>query len=270
MAEIGRNDPCHCGSGIKHKKCCLEKKNVPKQFAPPWRTYEEEWVLKEVLKESASFAAYFRSQRQKVKHQIKWSHDPSMPKGTPFACVRIGSGPKYICLRSVPPSPSDAVKIAHEIEHLVLDEEGFPNISTASTHREVGSALAAMLQDLIIDTRLITFGFDAKQKYLDELDDTMNQLKPINNPPTSRLGKILWTFNFASKILDCGLFIAETDEYRNFLSWFKTRFPEIALSGQELCYIVNEVGYDTPEKMQASFNQIIKKCRVGDILQVKA
>jgi hypothetical protein len=22
---IGRNEPCHCGSGKKYKKCCLEK-----------------------------------------------------------------------------------------------------------------------------------------------------------------------------------------------------------------------------------------------------
>ena len=22
---IGRNDPCHCGSGRKYKKCCLNK-----------------------------------------------------------------------------------------------------------------------------------------------------------------------------------------------------------------------------------------------------
>jgi len=22
--QIGRNDPCHCGSGKKYKKCCLE------------------------------------------------------------------------------------------------------------------------------------------------------------------------------------------------------------------------------------------------------
>ena len=24
-ARPGRNDPCHCGSGRKYKKCCLEK-----------------------------------------------------------------------------------------------------------------------------------------------------------------------------------------------------------------------------------------------------
>jgi SWIM/SEC-C metal-binding protein len=23
--DIGRNDPCHCGSGKKYKKCCLQK-----------------------------------------------------------------------------------------------------------------------------------------------------------------------------------------------------------------------------------------------------
>lgn len=23
MAKIGRNDPCHCGSGLKYKRCCL-------------------------------------------------------------------------------------------------------------------------------------------------------------------------------------------------------------------------------------------------------
>ncbi len=25
MAELGRNEPCHCGSGKKYKKCCLAK-----------------------------------------------------------------------------------------------------------------------------------------------------------------------------------------------------------------------------------------------------
>jgi hypothetical protein len=25
MLKIGRNDPCHCGSGKKYKKCCMNK-----------------------------------------------------------------------------------------------------------------------------------------------------------------------------------------------------------------------------------------------------
>ena len=29
MAAIGRNDPCHCGSGKKYKQCCLNKAGKP-------------------------------------------------------------------------------------------------------------------------------------------------------------------------------------------------------------------------------------------------
>lgn len=29
--KIGRNDPCHCGSGKKYKKCCMTKDNEPKK-----------------------------------------------------------------------------------------------------------------------------------------------------------------------------------------------------------------------------------------------
>ncbi|WP_202903220.1 SEC-C metal-binding domain-containing protein [Paenibacillus gorillae] len=25
MKKLGRNDPCHCGSGLKYKKCCIDK-----------------------------------------------------------------------------------------------------------------------------------------------------------------------------------------------------------------------------------------------------
>ena len=26
--KIGRNDQCHCGSGKKYKKCCMDKENI--------------------------------------------------------------------------------------------------------------------------------------------------------------------------------------------------------------------------------------------------
>lgn len=27
MGKVERNQPCHCGSGLKYKKCCESKKN---------------------------------------------------------------------------------------------------------------------------------------------------------------------------------------------------------------------------------------------------
>jgi tetratricopeptide (TPR) repeat protein len=28
MTKIGRNDPCHCGSGLKYKRCCLPREEA--------------------------------------------------------------------------------------------------------------------------------------------------------------------------------------------------------------------------------------------------
>lgn len=47
MVKIGRNDKCHCGSGKKYKKCCLDKdaqlmeKQVVHNPVTKWLTYEE-------------------------------------------------------------------------------------------------------------------------------------------------------------------------------------------------------------------------------------
>lgn len=35
MSKIGRNDPCHCGSGKKYKKCCHEKDLANVKLATP-------------------------------------------------------------------------------------------------------------------------------------------------------------------------------------------------------------------------------------------
>jgi hypothetical protein len=31
LPKIGRNEPCHCGSGLKYKRCCLEKDKLSMQ-----------------------------------------------------------------------------------------------------------------------------------------------------------------------------------------------------------------------------------------------
>lgn len=34
MSKVGRNDPCPCGSGKKHKKCCINKDKPTSKFSP--------------------------------------------------------------------------------------------------------------------------------------------------------------------------------------------------------------------------------------------
>ena len=35
MAKIGRNEPCPCGSGLKYKRCCLQKDKTEESAASP-------------------------------------------------------------------------------------------------------------------------------------------------------------------------------------------------------------------------------------------
>jgi len=39
QAELGRNDPCHCGSGKKYKKCCMAKDEAAER-----KVLDEKWA----------------------------------------------------------------------------------------------------------------------------------------------------------------------------------------------------------------------------------
>ncbi len=40
MKKMGRNEPCHCGSGRKYKKCCLRKDEEDQRLALEEQQYE--------------------------------------------------------------------------------------------------------------------------------------------------------------------------------------------------------------------------------------
>lgn len=40
MKEVGRNDPCPCGSGKKYKKCCVQKSQMERRTFSQLNTSE--------------------------------------------------------------------------------------------------------------------------------------------------------------------------------------------------------------------------------------
>ena len=42
--KIGRNDNCHCGSGLKYKKCCLYKEITNKAYIPKSASVDEKRI----------------------------------------------------------------------------------------------------------------------------------------------------------------------------------------------------------------------------------
>ena len=63
MKKVGRNDPCPCGSGLKHKKCCLGKKKRKQQSVK--EVYAQKYNIR--LKEEADIRAMRRAGRLVLK-----------------------------------------------------------------------------------------------------------------------------------------------------------------------------------------------------------
>ncbi len=64
MANIGRNDPCPCGSGKKHKKCCLQQA-FPQQG-------NEQRIMQRLIGEILSYAKTHHVDEIKEAYEVYW------------------------------------------------------------------------------------------------------------------------------------------------------------------------------------------------------
>lgn len=60
--KIGRNDPCHCGSGKKYKKCCMDK-----PISNPNNTQPGTLRFSYSIKEGEDFHARFLMQMSQIR-----------------------------------------------------------------------------------------------------------------------------------------------------------------------------------------------------------
>ena len=87
-ADIGRNDPCHCGSGKKYKKCCAAK---------------DEAIEREALEKKWAEAVEKKKQEGHEAAQQQGAHASPAPRVARVPIVSKGgpqklhpfSGPKY-------------------------------------------------------------------------------------------------------------------------------------------------------------------------------
>lgn len=66
MSKIGRNDQCHCGSGKKYKKCCIDKDQAE------WRAQHEEEMRKNVAYEDRPSYCYQKGDEDELPEEDFW------------------------------------------------------------------------------------------------------------------------------------------------------------------------------------------------------
>jgi uncharacterized protein YecA (UPF0149 family) len=72
--DIGRNDPCPCGSGRKYKHCCLDKDEAALRKA---RAKEAEKAAKEAEKAAKAAEKAAKASKKTVKKAAKTAGEPA-------------------------------------------------------------------------------------------------------------------------------------------------------------------------------------------------
>jgi hypothetical protein len=255
MAKLGRNDPCHCGTGLKYKKCCLEKDEKQQQvLRAPVPASMPPRMGREDLDEGNAFSALltgseaFRRYYEKVRPSLppfRVVYDPDIPKGIRARVTRM-NGAIYLRLRTRVCPVEDAALIAHELGHMTLDAQGFPVVGGLNDH-SAAAALNSAFQDPLIDASLRPHGFDRAAERAAETKESRRQLERHNGPadPGERA---LWIANFLGCILDRKV-LGDEPATVEFGTWFSSRFPEIASEAKRIADSVAPAGFDTPDKM---------------------
>ena len=256
MMTISPNQPCPCGSGHHFRQCCANQ--IRPNAVLNLHSYPELFVVGAVLAGSKLFSAYYRSERARIGGEVLWVEDPKLPVGLGAAVTRIGTSHQVVRLRSVPGTAPDGAQIAHELEHLVLDWRGFPNVGSISEgEKGVATALAACLQDPVVDQHLQAFGLDLKEKSAREEAESQAALENCR-APTSKSDRMLWVINCASKIIDWAVAVGDGGKHRGaFELWFASRYPEIGAEARELAERMLALGFEESSTMQHALKQAV-------------
>jgi hypothetical protein len=82
--SLGRNEPCHCGSGKKYKQCCLNKDEAAERSARAKAAEKAEKAEKAAEKEEpATEAAAAKQPPRPPKHQTDQPWKSGGPKNMP-------------------------------------------------------------------------------------------------------------------------------------------------------------------------------------------
>lgn len=211
-----------------------------------------------------TFKAFYDAERSKIKFPLVWVHNNSLSRGITAAHQTEYAEGKIlqhsIHLRTIPATKEDAVNIAHELVHAILDEEGFPGlIALDSTYREFAASLNSALHDPIVDARLAAYDFDIAEKYKREFTCDRGQLRSAILPHV-RSDKLKWVANYLGKRLDIKFLSDYGVDDEGFLAWFHEKFPSISEESDRLMSKIESISFDTPGKMAQTLKAIVDDC----------
>lgn len=262
-------------SGKKYKNCCLGKDFLEELEKQNLKYYDEEYMLSKVKRESQYFNIFYENERQKIKRELLWlkktiNSGENMSYGTlPF----IGGNPHCIAVKNAPIPLEEAFGAAHELQRIICLEEGFKIVKSkegaAGNYSSLCRVINDMIYDPIIDNRLIKYGFNLDDHY--KKDDEI-QIKTIGIQPIESISPEQVVFIntlYVKKTLELrNIYPNINDEEVEFNKWINKNYEGLVPFSKTILKFVDEVGYDTPEKVETIFDNMINALKLEEVLTV--
>jgi|GEM_PF-3590532 len=273
--EIGRNDLCPCKSGKKYKRCCMDNIKIIESI--PYPTFDEAFLLKDIIDYSVEFKNFYNSERSKIKEKIYWCLDVNLRASARTGAIEIpGFGYKrVIILKQIPLSYRDSFEIAHEIQHTICASEGYPSTglteigSRDPNNMQYASILVNTLADPIVNNDLAQHGFNLWE-YYDFISEIQKKGMLNSLSKASDVKQKFYRICFyIQKYFDWELAESINPRGENeFLLWYANKFPQIVEESIDIIAWIKNTGYNTPIQCREIYNGLIKKYEMDSILTV--
>lgn len=276
---VGQNNPCPCGSGKKFKDCCINRMDkistIANQFSA--KVIAEEYALNYLLNNSLEFANFYHNERYKINRHIFWAVNPSWDANISSMSFPDGEREFIIILKQVPLQLADAFDAAHELRHLICNEQGFPFIGLTALgmqdnrNNQLAGIVANTINDPLANAGLIKYNFDlwgyydqacsAQRVLIEQGSFFPDQLDPLY--------KLAYISFYVQKQLDWELACTVNPRKNNdFLDWLAISSPNSTKKAKSLLEWIKLIGYGSPQQAFIVFTELIKKFNREDILTI--
>lgn len=230
-------------------------------------------MLKELIV-STKFKQLFSIGIKSKNIKIFWIDNDKLSDNDPFSKLPEGvlaAGKKLkvktwaVIVRNVPAVLKEETTVAHELAHIILDDEGYPltNVTSDFAYREELALFLGLLNNMIHDPLVImklkSHGYDLRREYIKECQEG---IKFLHNPYVAPSGieEAQFIFNYVKNILENKiLFDDRNSACKKFLDAYGRRFGSVKNKGEILHKMISDIGIDSPDQVRRIYEMVIEK-----------
>jgi len=282
---VGRNDLCPCMSGKKYKHCCSSRENMIKEIGLP--VFSEDYALQMLLQDSDKFINFYKNERPKISTKINWAFDErlnSRMKSIGLENPDTKEIEYVVIIKQVPIQFAHAFDTAHELQHLILNQEGFPSlcyinntnntsINWISGMKDLACRISNSITDPLVNARLVKYDFDLWDNYDRVAKAQMPYLQSIKNifpnEPSQMEGRAFIASAFIQAVLDWeAASRVSPNANNNYIKNLRSMFPVTTKETEDILALIKTHGYASPDQASIIFYNIIQKFGLGRLFRL--